>query len=148
MNPVTKEDFTFFHKLRVRWAEVDAQGIVFNPHYLMYVDVAFTEYWRAVGFPYPEALLKYGADTFAVNSEINFRGSALFDDELDIGVRMSKFGRTSMTLSVGIFRDDDLLSDVRMVYVNGEPETKTPVPVPEAFVDAVVAFEKVAPERK
>lgn len=53
-----------------------------------------------------------------------------------------------MTLSVGIFRDDDLLSDVRMVYVNGEPETKKPVPVPQAFVDAVVAFEKVAPERK
>lgn len=146
MSSVTKEEFTFFHKLRVRWAEVDAQGIVFNPHYLMYVDVAFTEYMRAIGFPYPDALLKYGADTFAVNSEINFRGSALFDQELDIGVRMSRFGRTSMTLTVGIFREDELLCDVRMIYVNGEPETKTPVPVPEAYVNAVMAFEKVAPE--
>jgi acyl-CoA thioester hydrolase len=30
---VRKEDFTFVHGLRVRWAEVDRQDVVFNAHY-------------------------------------------------------------------------------------------------------------------
>lgn len=41
--------FSFFHALRVRWAEVDPQSIVFNGHYLTYADVAITEYFRALG---------------------------------------------------------------------------------------------------
>lgn len=43
--------FTFFHTLRVRWAEVDPQSIVFNGHYLTYADVAITEYFRALASP-------------------------------------------------------------------------------------------------
>ncbi|MGH1350556.1 MAG: acyl-CoA thioesterase [Methyloligellaceae bacterium] len=148
METISKEGFSFFHKLRVRWSEVDPQGIVFNPNYLVYVDIVFTEYMRAIGFPYPAALLKYGADTFAVHTEINFRGSAMFDDELELGARVSKIGRTSMTITAAIFRGDELLCDVDMVYVSGDPETKKPLPVPEPFIDAVLAFEKHPPERK
>ncbi len=148
METVTREEFSFFHKLRVRWSEVDPQGIVFNPHYLTYVDIVFTEYMRAIDFPYPQALLDYGVDTFAVHSDINFRGSAVFDDELELGARISKIGRTSMTVTAAIFKGDVLLCDVRMVYVNGDPETKKPMPVPEPFIDAILAFEKHPPERK
>ena len=46
-----RQDFRFFHPLRVRWVEVDLQKIVFNPHYLMYIDTAFTDYWRALAVP-------------------------------------------------------------------------------------------------
>jgi len=48
---MAREDFAFFHTLRVRWSEVDMQSIVFNGHYLNYFDVAFTEYWRHTGLP-------------------------------------------------------------------------------------------------
>src|SRR5262245_22519326 len=41
---MAKKDFRFVHRLRVRWAEVDRQGIVFNGHYLTYFDVGVTEY--------------------------------------------------------------------------------------------------------
>ena len=30
-----RKEFRFLHPLRVRWAEVDMQKIVFNAHYLM-----------------------------------------------------------------------------------------------------------------
>jgi hypothetical protein len=46
-----RQDFRFFHRLRVRWAEVDMQKIVFNAHYLMYFDTAIADYWRAMGCP-------------------------------------------------------------------------------------------------
>jgi len=51
MEELPREDFAFFYPLRVRWSEVDLQGIVFNPHYLAYADLAISEYMRAVGFP-------------------------------------------------------------------------------------------------
>ena len=34
------KSFKFSHQLRVRWSEVDAQGVVFNPHYLTFADIA------------------------------------------------------------------------------------------------------------
>ena len=58
---MAKQDFNFFHRLRVRWAEVDRQDIVFNGHYLTYFDLAMTEYLRAMGFPYPAGLLTRAA---------------------------------------------------------------------------------------
>ena len=45
-------DFRFLERLRVRWAEIDAQKIVFNSHYLMYFDTAVAGYWRALAMPY------------------------------------------------------------------------------------------------
>src|SRR5690242_8558060 len=61
-----RADFTFFHTLRVRWAEVDRQDVVFNGNYFLYFDVAITEYWRAIGFDYPDDIVeKFGTDIFA-----------------------------------------------------------------------------------
>ena len=51
-----RQDFRCVHRLRVRWAEVDMQKIVFNAHYLMYFDTAIADYWRALALPYQEAM--------------------------------------------------------------------------------------------
>lgn len=148
MDGVSRDEFTFFHPLRVRWSEVDPQGIVFNPNYLAYADLALTEYMRRIGFPYPDGLLRLGSDLFAVRSEINFRASARYDDELELAARMSRIGRTSLTLLIGMFRGGDLLCDVTMVYVNASRETQSSMPVPEEFIEAVLGFEEQPPERK
>ena len=44
------------HRLRVRWAEVDMQKIVFNAHYLQYFDTAMADYWRDLCLPYEAAM--------------------------------------------------------------------------------------------
>jgi len=59
---MNRQDFRFFHRMRVRWAEVDMQKIVFNAHYLMYFDTAVADYWRAVALPYEEAMHQLGGD--------------------------------------------------------------------------------------
>jgi acyl-CoA thioester hydrolase len=141
-------DFAFFEPMRVRWADVDMQGIVFNPNYLVYADNAMTEYMRAVGFPYPQALLPFGADIFAVGSQIDFRASARFDDMLRTGARIERFGRTSFRFRIAVFRDDELLADIRTTYVCAAPgETRTTMPVPPKFIDIVERFETLKPER-
>ena len=145
--PPSPEDFEFFHGLRVRWAEVDPQGIVFNAHYLTYADVAFTEYMRTIGFPYPDGLQALGTDLFAVSASLDYQGSARFDDELEIGVRVERIGRTSIRFLIGVFRNREILVTARLTFVNATREGVTPTPVPEAFIQRILAFEEREPSR-
>jgi acyl-CoA thioester hydrolase len=133
-----KTDFHFFHRLRVRWAEVDLQRVVFNGNYLLYFDVAFTEYWRATGLPHPLDQQKNGIELFARKAQIEYHGSAGFDDELDIGVRCAKLGRSSMTFALAIFRDDEHLIDGELVYVYANAHEKKSVAIPQTWRDRLI----------
>lgn len=146
-SPPARDDFTFFHDLRVRWAEVDAQGIVFSAHYVMYFDLAMTEYMRAIGVPYPDVLKSEGSDSFIVHASVNYRASAAYDDELSIGARVARIGRTSMTFEFAVLRAGQVLADGILIYVNGTLDGKKPTPWPAAFLERITAFERTAPER-
>jgi acyl-CoA thioester hydrolase len=143
---VAHSDFRLFHPLRVRWAEVDRQGIVFNANYLMYFDVAITEYWRAIGCPYPEALSAQGVDTFVVKATVEYHAPAQYDEVLDIGVRVGRLGRTSMQFLLEIHHDEAQLVSGEIVYVTADPESRTPLPIPARLRDAITRFEKVSPQ--
>ncbi|MBU1347323.1 MAG: acyl-CoA thioesterase [Alphaproteobacteria bacterium] len=102
------------HRLRVRWSEVDAQGVVFNPNYFVYADVAATEFLRANGIL--AHLNEELQQIFAVDARAAFRGSARFDDELDIHVRTARIGRSSFALDIGIHRQERPLTEVVLTY--------------------------------
>lgn len=126
-------DFSFFHRLRVRWAETDPQGIVFNGHYLTYFDVAITEYWRAIGIPYPSTVERFGLDLFVVKATVEYHAPAHYDDELDIGVRVGRIGNSSMQFVLGIFRGQAHLISGEVIYVAAHPQTRQPQAVPQAM---------------
>jgi acyl-CoA thioester hydrolase len=134
-----RADFRFFHRLRVRWAEVDLQRVVFNGNYLLYFDVAFTEYWRATGLPDPIAQQKEGKELFVRKAELEYLGSATFDDELDIGVRCEKIGRSSLAMALAIFRGDELLILGSLVYVYADAQAKQSVEIPAQWRSALTA---------
>lgn len=101
--------------LRVRWSEVDAQGVVFNPNYFVYADVAATEFFRAAGVmdgDHPDM-----GQSYVVDARATFRGSARFDDLLDIHVSVPRIGRSSYELRVDILRDGQRLTEVSLTYV-------------------------------
>ena len=137
----TRGDFRFWHRLRVRWAEVDKQDIVFNGHYLAYFDVAITEYWRELGLAYPAIVERWGTDLFVVKAGIEYRAPAHFDDVLDIGVRTQRIGNSSLQFRIAIFRDDEHLIAGELVYVNANPETRTSSTVPAALRERIERFE-------
>ncbi len=143
---MARSDFTFSHRLRVRWAEVDRQGIVFNGHYLTYFDVGFTEYFRAIGYPYPDALLAHGSDVFAKKAALEYHAPAQYDDELDLLVRVARIGRSSMQFLIEIHRGDTLLISGEIVYVNADPAARKAAPVPAFLREAIGRFERVAPQ--
>ncbi len=143
MMDTTKAAFTFLHPLRVRWGECDGQGIVFNVNYFLYFDVGITEYMRALGYQGDNIL-----EFYTVNAEADFRGSAKFDDEIDVGIRCARLGTKSMLVAAAIFRGDELLTEGSLTYVHAEPGTQNTSPLPQAFIDQILAFERTPPERK
>jgi acyl-CoA thioester hydrolase len=141
-----RDEFTFSHMLRVRWAEVDRQDVVFNGNYLLYFDVALTEYWRTIGFRYPQDLQKDGTDVFAVKATTEFHGSATYDDVLEVCCRVSRLGRSSMQFTFAIFRSGEHLTSGELVYVNAAPATRQAAPWPIQLRNAILGYEKTPPE--
>ena len=140
-----RNDFRHLEPLRVRWAEIDAQGIVFNGHYLTYLDTAMSGYWRALALPYAQTMKQLGGDLFVRRSVLDYLGSARYDDRLDIGVRCREFGNSSLKVDAGVFRGEQLLVQADMVYVFADPTTQAPQRVPNALRDVIHTFETGQP---
>ena len=140
-----RQDFRFFHRLRVRWVEVDMQKIVFNAHYLMYIDTAVSDYWRALALPYEAAFAQLGGELYVKKATVEFNASARLDDQLDIGMCCSRVGTSSMLFTAGIFRGDELLITGELVYVFADPVTQTSRPVPQALRDILAGYEAGEP---
>jgi acyl-CoA thioester hydrolase len=146
---MAKDEFRCSHDLRVRWAEVDMQKVVFNAHYLTYIDCAIAEYWRAIGLPYPDGYVdRYGTDLFLRKATVEYLGSARYDDRLSVLCRVASMGRTSLTMQFEIWRADDSsaaspLVTAELVYVNVRVDTSRPDPLPEPVRDLVRAYERV-----
>ena len=145
--------FRFYHPIRVRYVEVDAQHHVYFGHYLTYFDVALLEYMRAIGYDYNE-MVSGGVDMFYVDASCQYKGRARFDDVLHVHARIGHIGNTSFTFEFAAYRadsrrsvgppgapDDALVATGQIVAVAVDIETETPVRVPDGLREAVARFE-------
>lgn len=142
---MNRSDFRFTERLRVRWAEIDAQQIVFNGHYLSYFDTAVGGYWRALALPYADTMKSLNGDLFVRKATLEYLGSARYDELLDIGVSCQRIGSSSMTVLCAVFRGDELLVHGEMVYVFADPKTQRPQPIPAALRAVLEGFEAGEP---
>ena len=149
---MAKEDFVCAHRLRVRWAEVDMQKVVFNGHYLTYIDTAIADYYREIGLAYPEGYVdRYGNDMFLRKATVEYLGSARYEDELAVYCRAAKLGRSSMTFLFEIWRERPepagaLLISAELVYVNADPKTMKAAPLPEDLRARMCGYERTKPD--
>ncbi len=134
-------EFRLVYPVRVRWAEIDRQGIVFNAHYLTYFDLGITEYWRAIGCPYPEGLAANGSDLYVKKAVVEYHASAEYDDQIDICVRVARIGRSSIRFELEVRRGATLLVEGEVIYVNADPRTRSAQPVPAFLREAIARFE-------
>jgi YbgC/YbaW family acyl-CoA thioester hydrolase len=144
-----RADFVCAPQLRVRWAEVDMQKVVFNAHYLTYIDTAIAQYWREIGLPYPGGYVdRYASDLFLRKASLEYLGSARYDELLTVCCRVAKLGRSSMTFLFEIYREgeDAALVSAELVYVNADAASMRPAPLPEELRALVRRHEKLAPQ--
>ncbi len=121
------------------------QKIVFNGHYLMYFDTAVADYWRAMALPYEEAMHLLGGDLYVKKATVEYHASARYDDQLEVAMKCSRVGNSSMVFTGAIFRADTLLISGELVYVFADPATQTSKPVPQALRDILNAYEAGEP---
>ena len=136
-----RSDFRFLHRLRVRWAEIDMQKIVFNGHYLTYIDTAVTAYWGRLALPYETAFHILGGELYVKKATLEYHESARMDDDLSVGMKCSRLGKSSMVFEAGIFRGDKLLISGELIYVFADPQTQTSKPIPEALRHILLIYE-------
>lgn len=138
---MTRRDFRFFHRLRVRWAEVDMQKIVFNAHYLMYLDTAMADYWRALALPYEASMHALEGDLYVKKATLEYHASARYDDQLDIGLKCARIGNSSILFNGGIFHAEELLVSGELLYVFADPLSQTSAPVPARLRELMLGYE-------
>lgn len=141
---MARTDFRHMVPLRVRWAEVDSQSVVFNGHYLLYADVCVTEYWRSIGLRYPDRL-EGGVDLYVVKSTVEYHMSARYDDELALCGRIARIGRTSLQFLIEMHRGNDHVASAELIYVSTDTGTRQPVPVPASMRERIAAYEILPP---
>jgi acyl-CoA thioester hydrolase len=119
----------FVHALRVRYAECDVQGVVFNAHYLAYFDVSMTELWRAAFGGY-QAMLDRGVDMVVAEAQLRFQGPARFDQELRLEVAIVRMGNTSILSRHQISHGEQPVVEGTLAHVLVDRQTlrKTPIP--------------------
>jgi YbgC/YbaW family acyl-CoA thioester hydrolase len=140
-----RREFRFLDRMRVRWAEVDMQKIVFNGHYLTYVDTAMAGYWRAMALPYQATMERLGGDLYVRKATLEYHGSAEYDDTLEVGIRCEHMGNSSLRFLTGVFRAEELLVSGELVYVYANPAAKRSQPVPAALRQVLTDFEAGRP---
>ena len=140
---MAKADFKFYAPLRVRWMESDAQGIVYFGAYMDYLEVAWSEYFRNLGFSIYRVAQKGYFDTAVVKTVTEYKSPARLDDMLELYTRVTHIGNSSIALQMEIYNQDSdrLLTAVEAVYVGFDAESQSSRPVPDDIRELVDHFE-------
>jgi acyl-CoA thioester hydrolase len=136
------EGFTHYHKLRVRYAETDAMGVVYYGTYLTYFEVARVEYLRTAGIDY-RSLEDAEMTGAVVSAHVDYHAPAKFDDELSLWSRCVSMGKVRFRIEYEVWRDADRthLASGYTEHAMLDHGTLRPVRIPEWVRDGVARFE-------
>jgi acyl-CoA thioester hydrolase len=139
---VPKQPFKFSAKTRVGFSDTDAQGIVYYGRYLPYFDLARVEYHRMLGLLGMD-IGEPGVEFVMRACTIEYLAPAVFDDEIEVFVRVKRIGKTSATYEFAAYRarDDHLLVTAAQTLVLVDLDERNACPIPEEFRAAVRDYE-------
>ena len=121
---------------RVRYLEVDQQGVVFNMWYLGYFDEAMSSFLEEGGLPYKD-LLEGGHDVQLVHSDIDWEGPLRWADDAEVAVSLERVGRTSFTLGFEVSGPAGRVAGGRTVYVVVATDGSGKRPIPPELAAAL-----------
>lgn len=139
---VNSDDFSFSCSWRVRFSEVDLQGVVHHSEIIKYLEIGRVEYWRHLGLGYDD-LRKSGYEFVVARLECDFLRPLYFDKMLEMHVRTSGISRTSVKIDYMIKDETGQLSVVgNTLLVCVAKGSGKPSKLPEKYVSVVRDFEK------
>lgn len=140
-----RKDFWHFTPFRVRYYEADAQGILFNANYLAYFDTCIVEYLRDLPFDWHAEKAKHNTDFHTVRALVEYAAPVRYDEQIEIGTKIEKLGRSSMTFKFALFGkgEDNVRSTGEVVWVNADQSTHKSAPLPDVLRDRINKKEKL-----
>jgi acyl-CoA thioester hydrolase len=134
-----KPPFKFASFTRVGFSDTDAQSIVYYGRYLPYFDAARVEYHRhldMLGMELPGEFVMRA-------STIEYHAPARFDDLLEVFIRVSRIGRTSVTYEMAAYRvaDDVLMVTANQTLVLVDLDERKACAVPDGVRERIGAFD-------
>ena len=117
---------------RVRYSEVDYQGIVYFAHYATYFDVAIHEFFRSLPYDYTAIRRTTGTDFNIVRSVVEYRRPLRFDEAFEVEVALGRIGRTSLTFAPAIWFQGEVepRATGEVVWVHADQATMRAVALP------------------
>ena len=135
-----KPPFKYAARTRVGFSDTDAQGIVYYGRYVPYFDLARVEYHRHLGL----TAAQLDGNEFVMRAmTVEYHAPAVFDDLLEIYVRVARVGRTSATYEFAAYRSDDdrLMVTATQTLVLVDLDERKPCAIPEPYVETMREFE-------
>ncbi|HUP18456.1 MAG TPA: thioesterase family protein [Gemmatimonadota bacterium] len=103
-------------EVRVRYAETDQQGVAYHGHYFVWMEIARTEYLKALGFPY-DRLEKEGL-LFAVSeASCRYAGAARYEDTVRVEARVTAVRSRAVTFEYEISVAGAVIAEGRTTLV-------------------------------
>jgi acyl-CoA thioester hydrolase len=135
-----KPPFKYASLTRVGFSDTDAQGIVYYGRYLPYFDSARVEYHRHLEMLDTE---RHEREFVMRANTIEYHAPARFDDLIEVFIRVSRIGRTSVTYEFAAYlvEDDVLMVSATQTLVLVDLEERRPCPIPDGYRDQIGAFE-------
>ena len=119
--------------MRVYYEDTDCAGIVYHASFLRFMERARTEWLRGHGFDLPDLRIEHGVLFTVSRLRIEYLQPAQFNDLLDVGLELTRFGGASLLLDQNVYRKPrELLcrAEVRIACVDAT--TMRPRPIPQA----------------
>ncbi|WP_216901352.1 acyl-CoA thioesterase [Nocardia alni] len=137
----TAQDYPVLWPVPTRWADNDHYGHVNNVTYYSYFDTAVNAWLiHATGTD----IRDLAAIGLVAQTSCQFLGSLSFPDQLRVGLRISRLGRSSITYELAIFREDgdalELAATGGFVHVYVDSETRRSVEIPAVIREAAAAL--------
>lgn len=140
---MNKSSLKFHYTLRVRYSEIDAQGIVFNAHYLTYFDTTLTELFRILSILFnPQDASNLDYDYHLVKSVVEYHLPIYFDEVVDIYVGVARIGNSSLTFKLFIYvaDEDKPRTSGEIIWVHANRKTGKSAALPPDIIEKLQPY--------
>lgn len=136
------QDFIFTIPYAVRVADVNYGGHVANSAVLNFFQDARIAYLQNLGFT--EMDIGDGCGIILPEAQVRYLAEMFLADQLQIGVRIVRLGRSSFVMEYRIERDARVVAEGSTTLVAFHYDSRKPKRLPQVFRQAVAGFEKTA----
>lgn len=127
----------FRFPFRVRYSEIDYQGIAYNAHYLTWMDTTIHEFFKALPYDYTAKRADTGSDFNTVKATVEFRRPLRLDEDFVVELRIGRIGRSSLTfdLRLVVEGEDEPRATGEIVWVYADQAAVRAAPLPDELLD-------------